>query len=64
MAKAKEVQSRNDIYVPAKTLRDENGVIIKAFDKVKAADNPLQMLGELVWGLSFHLQKRCVNFIV
>ena len=29
-------------------LIDENGVIIKAFDKVKAADNPLQMLGELV----------------
>lgn len=28
VAKAKEVQSRNDIYVPAKTLRDENGVII------------------------------------
>ena len=29
-------------------LIDENGVIIKAFDMVKAADNPLQMLGELV----------------
>ena len=28
-------------------LIDENGVIIKAFDKVKAADNPTQMLGEL-----------------
>ena len=28
-------------------LIDENGVIIKAFDKVKAADNPAQMLGEL-----------------
>ena len=36
----------------AKTIRttyliDENGIIIKAFDKVKAADNPAQMLGEL-----------------
>ncbi len=29
-------------------LIDENGVIVKAFDKVKAADNPAQMLGELV----------------
>ena len=29
-------------------LIDENGVIVKAFDKVKAADNPVQMLGELV----------------
>ena len=28
-------------------LIDENGVIIRAFDKVKAADNPAQMLGEL-----------------
>ena len=28
-------------------LIDENGVIIKAFGKVKAADNPTQMLGEL-----------------
>ena len=28
-------------------LIDENGVIVKAFDKVKAADNPAQMLGEL-----------------
>lgn len=28
-------------------LIDENGVIIKAFGKVKAADNPAQMLGEL-----------------
>ena len=27
--------------------KDENGIIIKAFDKVKAADNPAQMLGEL-----------------
>ena len=25
----------------------ENGIIIKAFDKIKAADIPEQMLGEL-----------------
>ena len=28
-------------------LIDENGIIEKAYDKVKAADNPAQMLGEL-----------------
>ena len=28
-------------------LIDEDGVIVRAFDKVKAADNPRQMLGEL-----------------
>ena len=28
-------------------LIDENGKIVKAFDQVKAADNPEQMLGEL-----------------
>ena len=28
-------------------LIDEDGVIARAFDKVKAADNPAQMLGEL-----------------
>ena len=28
-------------------LIDENGIIIKGFDKVKAADNPAQMLGVL-----------------
>ena len=28
-------------------LIDEEGIIIKAFDKVKAADNPAQMLAEL-----------------
>ena len=28
-------------------LIDGNGVIVKAFDKVKAAQNPTQMLGEL-----------------
>ena len=28
-------------------LIDENGIIVKAFDKVKATDNPSQMLAEL-----------------
>ena len=28
-------------------LIDENGIIVKAFDKVKAADNPAQMLAGL-----------------
>ena len=28
-------------------LIDEEGVIVKAFDKVKAAENPAQMLGDL-----------------
>ena len=28
-------------------LIDEEGIIVRAFDKVKAADNPRQMLGEL-----------------
>ena len=28
-------------------LIDENGVIVKAFDKVRAADNPAQMLAQL-----------------
>ena len=28
-------------------LIDENGVIVRAFDKVKAADNPMQMLEEV-----------------
>ena len=28
-------------------LIDEDGIIVKAFSKVKAADNPAQMLGEL-----------------
>lgn len=28
-------------------LIDENGIIVKAFGKVKAADNPMQMLSEL-----------------
>ena len=28
-------------------LIDESGIIVRAMDKVKAADNPAQMLGEL-----------------
>lgn len=28
-------------------LIDENGIIVRAFDKVKAAENPAQMLGQL-----------------
>ena len=28
-------------------LIDENGIIVRAYDKVKAADNPGQMLEEL-----------------
>ena len=28
-------------------LIDENGIIVKGFDKVKAAENPAQMLGVL-----------------
>ena len=28
-------------------LIDEDGIIVRAYDKVKAADNPRQMLGEL-----------------
>lgn len=28
-------------------LIDENGIIVKAFGKVKAAENPAQMLDEL-----------------
>ena len=33
--------------LPFTLLSDQNGIIIKAFGKVKAADNPAQMLGEL-----------------
>ena len=32
---------------PAFTLLDENGVIIRANDKVKAAEDPEKMLGEV-----------------
>ena len=35
------------VVVRTTYLIDENGVIARAFDKVKAADNPMQMLGEL-----------------
>ena len=48
----KEVIQAYDVKVSMGVVRttyliDENGIIIKAFDKVKAADNPAQMLGEL-----------------
>ena len=33
--------------VPSYACIDEEGIIVKAFGKVKAADNPAQMLGEL-----------------
>ena len=39
-------------------LIDENGIIVKVMDKVKAADNPQQMLEELYCGSFFHRQKR------
>ena len=35
------------LWIVSGYLIDENGIIIKAFDKVKAADNPAQMLREL-----------------
>ena len=50
---AYDVQKRDKDGQPTKGLVrstyliDENGVIVRAFDKVKAADNPAQMLGEL-----------------
>ena len=46
----KEKKSRGKVsmgVVRTTYLIDEEGIIIKAFDKVKAADNPDQMLGEL-----------------
>ena len=46
--KEKKLYSKINMGVVRTTyLIDENGVIIKAFGKVKAADNPAQMLGEL-----------------
>ncbi len=45
---ADAVRARHSMGVVRSTyLIDENGIIVKAFDKVKAADNPAQMLGEL-----------------
>ena len=56
----KEVLQAYDVWKEKKTggkvnmgvvrttyLIDEEGIIVKAFGKVKAADNPAQMLGEL-----------------
>ena len=46
----KEKKSRGKVsmgVVRTTYLIDEEGIIIKAFDKVKAADNPDKMLGEL-----------------
>ena len=39
-------------------LIDEQGVIVKAFDKVKAADNPAQMLGALERNKKHHFTGR------
>ena len=35
------------LYFYSKDMIDEDGVIVKAFGKVKAAENPAQMLAEL-----------------
>ena len=46
--KEKKMYGRTSMGVVRSTyLIDEQGVIVKAFGKVKAADNPTQMLGEL-----------------
>ena len=46
--KEKKLYSKVSMGVVRTTyLIDGNGVIVKAFEKVKAADNPAQMLGEL-----------------
>lgn len=46
--KEKKLYGKTSMGVVRTTyLIDEEGVIIKAFDKVKAAENPAQMLGEL-----------------
>ena len=46
--KEKNMYGRKTMGVVRTTyLIDEEGVIVKAFGKVKAADNPAQMLGEL-----------------
>ena len=46
--KEKNMYGRKTMGVVRTTyLIDENGVIVRAFGKVKAADNPAQMLGEL-----------------
>ena len=46
----KEKKSRGKVsmgVIRTTYLIDENGIIVRAFDKVKAADNPAQMLDEL-----------------
>ena len=46
----KEKNSRGKVsmgVIRTTYLIDENGIIVRAFDKVKAADNPAQMLDEL-----------------
>ena len=46
--KEKNMYGRKTMGVVRTTyLIDEEGVIVRAFGKVKAADNPAQMLGEL-----------------
>lgn len=46
--KEKTMYGKNFMGVVRTTyLIDEEGIIIKAFDKVKAADNPMQMLNEI-----------------
>ena len=46
--KEKKLYGKTSMGVVRTTyLIDEEGTIIKAFDKVKAAENPAQMLGEL-----------------
>ena len=49
MWKEKKIAGKVSMGVIRTTyLIDEDGIIVRAFDKVKAADNPQQMLGELV----------------
>ena len=46
--KEKKLYGKTSMGVVRTTyLIDEEGTIVKAFDKVKAAENPAQMLGEL-----------------
>lgn len=48
MWKEKNMYGKKTMGVVRTTyLIDEEGVIVKAFGKVKAAENPAQMLGEL-----------------
>ena len=47
MEREKYVWEEGDGVVRTTYLIDENGIIEKAFGKVKAANNPAQMLGEI-----------------